>query len=586
MGFAALTPPYALNRHDRWKKCMSDRGGPTSRTKRRKKSWVGGTKPSRNDPCPCGSGKKFKRCHGGPNADYEEVISRGAAEAQRRAEIHWIQQQRQQGLGRPIIVAQAADKRIVTVGCRLFQGAWPTFHDFLYSYIFDVLGHDWFDAQAQSEQSERHPIIEWHERLQAVSKATNLAPGETRQTPMTGAISAFLTLAYDLYTLEHNNDQTRTPELRKSLIGRLKSRDQFLGVRYEIRVAAMLLRAGFELEWEDETDRRSKHVEYTATYPHTGKVFGVECKIRNRDTTKNANQHLGKFVGLVSDGLRKATPHDRLLFVDQNMQAYPYVPGGPNDWRTISINALRKFEGQPNAAALPPAVVFITNYPDHHHLDSQVPDAGATVEGFKIDDYRTGRLLTLPQKIEMRARNPEVEALLASIQEHVDIPSTFEGEIPGLPNNRLLIGHRYQMDDGAVGTLESACVLDNNGRVALVINRDEGGRAIYTNQLSPEEFSAWKRYPETFFGQISQRPGSIDDPIELYDRLKATYFHTSKEKLLEYMGAEGVVYQALTKEELLETYVQGIVNFILHRAGPHEIPAHIKRMKPPPKRSD
>ena len=68
--------------------------------------------------------------------------------------------------------------------------------------------------------------------------------------------------------------------------------------------------------------------------------------------------------------------------------------------------------------------------------------------------------------------------------------------------------------------------------------------------------------------------------------MKATYFHTSKEKLLEYMGAEGVVYQALTKEELLETYVQGIVNFILHRAGPHEIPAHIKRMKPPPKRSD
>jgi len=25
-----------------------------------------GDKPSRNDPCPCGSGKKFKRCHGSP----------------------------------------------------------------------------------------------------------------------------------------------------------------------------------------------------------------------------------------------------------------------------------------------------------------------------------------------------------------------------------------------------------------------------------------------------------------------------------------------------------------------------------------
>jgi SEC-C motif len=242
---------------------------------------MGSSKPGRNDPCPCGSGKKFKRCHGGPNADYEEMISRGADEAQRRAEIHRIQQQRQQGLGRPIIATQIADKRIVAVGDRQFVGPWPTFHDFLYSYIFDVLSHDWFDAQAQLEQSDRHPIMGWHERLLAISKDANLAPGETRQTPMTGAISAFLTLAYDLYTLEHNNDQTRTPELRKSLIGRLKNCDQFIGVRYEIRVAAMLLRAGFELEWEDETDRRSTHVEYTATYTRSGKAFGVECKISN-----------------------------------------------------------------------------------------------------------------------------------------------------------------------------------------------------------------------------------------------------------------------------------------------------------------
>ncbi|MFB6397830.1 preprotein translocase subunit SecA [Polymorphospora lycopeni] len=29
---------------------------------------VGGNSPSRNAPCPCGSGKKYKRCHGGPGA--------------------------------------------------------------------------------------------------------------------------------------------------------------------------------------------------------------------------------------------------------------------------------------------------------------------------------------------------------------------------------------------------------------------------------------------------------------------------------------------------------------------------------------
>lgn len=28
----------------------------------------GGAEPKRNDPCPCGSGKKYKRCHGAPGA--------------------------------------------------------------------------------------------------------------------------------------------------------------------------------------------------------------------------------------------------------------------------------------------------------------------------------------------------------------------------------------------------------------------------------------------------------------------------------------------------------------------------------------
>jgi len=546
---------------------------------------MGGTKPGRNELCPCGSDKKFKRCHGGLNVNYEEMISRGAEEAKRRAEINRIQQQRQQGLGRPIIADQTAGKRIVAVGHRLFQGEWPTFHDFLYSYILDVLGHDWFEAQTQLEHNERHPVIQWHERFLLASKAADLAPGETRQTLMTGAISAFLTLAYDLYILEHNNVQTRTPQLRKLLIGRLKCQDQFIGVRYEIRVAAILLRAGFELEWEDETDRRTKHVEYTATYPRTGKAFGVECKIRNQDTAKQANQHLGRFAGLVSDALKKTTPHDRLIFVDLNMHAYPYVPGGPHDWRTIGINTLRRFEAQPKAATLPPAVVFITNYPDHHHLDTQVPDAGAAIEGFKIDDYRTGEILTLSQKRGMRVRNPEIEALVASIQEHIDLPSTFEGEIPGLPSNRLLIGHRYQMDDGVVGTLKDACVMSDNGEVALIIARDEGGQAIYTNQLSPEEFAAWKRYPETFFGQIRQGPGPINDPIELYDRLKATYIHTPKEKLLQFMGEHGDQFAALTQPELLDVYVQGMVNAVMERAGAQEVPVHIQRMKPPPTRT-
>ena len=36
--------------------------------KRRQEPVRNNAKVGRNDPCPCGSGKKFKQCHGGPQA--------------------------------------------------------------------------------------------------------------------------------------------------------------------------------------------------------------------------------------------------------------------------------------------------------------------------------------------------------------------------------------------------------------------------------------------------------------------------------------------------------------------------------------
>jgi SEC-C motif len=60
-------------------------------------------KPGRNDPCPCGSGKKFKLCHGSvagvrltqvdPHVA-DLFVKRGAAQERQR--------EKQQGLGKPI----------------------------------------------------------------------------------------------------------------------------------------------------------------------------------------------------------------------------------------------------------------------------------------------------------------------------------------------------------------------------------------------------------------------------------------------------------------------------------------------------
>jgi len=543
--------------------------------------------PSRNQPCPCGSGKKFKHCHGGANSDYEEMISRGAVEAQRQAAIHRLQTERQQGRGRGIISAEVDGTRIVIVGNHECLGKWKTFPDFLYAYIVDVLGCDWFQFEAAKTSDARHPILKWNERLMALSKVQRAEPGQIMQTRMTGAVNAYLTLAYDLYTLAHNADQTHTAGIRDRLLHRLKHRDQFVGARYEIRIAAMFLRAGFDLTWEDETDGTSTHCEFTATYPKTGKSFWVECKMRNQSPDAKSQTGFGKFVGLVSDALRKETEAERLIFVDINTPAKQRVAGSHYDWRTAAVSNLRRFECSSPAQGLPSALVFITNFPDHHHLDEVVADAGAILEGFKIHEYRTGQSTTIRQKVEQRERYPEIDAFFSSMTEHIEVPSTFGGEIPGLnEEQRLLVGHQYQMDDGKIGDLEDACVDDQSGKVWLVMHMEDDRRVVYQGQLTEAEFAAWKRYPETFFGDVRQSSRNTADPMEFFDRIQAVYAQTPKEKLLEFMapnpGPNHDALAAMGQPELVKLYAEGITNSVLQRAGPQPIPAIMSRMRKPP----
>ena len=70
---------------------------------------------------------------------------------------------------------------------------------------------------------------------------------------------AYTALAYDLYTLDHQ------ALLQTKLVKRLKVKEQFQGARYEIYVSAAFVRAGFEMNLEDENDSTTTHCEFTAT---------------------------------------------------------------------------------------------------------------------------------------------------------------------------------------------------------------------------------------------------------------------------------------------------------------------------------
>jgi hypothetical protein len=163
-------------------------------------------KIGRNAPCPCGSGRKYKRCHG--DVANRERIERAYSASdvhRRRVEALEAQRRAQQGFGKPIISAEVTGHRIVAVGNKVyFAKGWKTFPDFLIHFIGNLLGQEWGNAELRKPEAEMHPVALWYRKLALLQKHYVGKPGEVYGAPETGASRAYLDLAYNLYSLDHD----------------------------------------------------------------------------------------------------------------------------------------------------------------------------------------------------------------------------------------------------------------------------------------------------------------------------------------------------------------------------------------------
>lgn len=432
----------------------------------------------------------------------------------------------------PIISAEAFGRRFVAVKSRLLHSkGWLTFHDFLGDYIKMAMGEGWGSAELSKPPDQRHPILVWHqlraEQLNRDPKET----GKVHSMPMTGAIAAYLRLAYDLYALDHN------AELQERLVNRLRNQDNFPGARYEVFVAGTLIRAGFELEFENEDDGSTSHCEFTATYKKTGRKFSVEAKHRAGSAFRLGRQ--------LNRALAKKANHTRLVFIDIN------VPDDTTDtevpaYMRRALADLRKFEGSIiNGKPLPDAYLVVTNTPWHHHLNTSNFRCVAMAEGFQIQDLKIDSTFpSLRAAIDSRDRHIEMHDLIQSMKDHGEIPSTFDGEIPefafGNGEARLLIGQRYFVTDPdgneSPGLLTTAMVIEGEQKAHCGLSFASGKSDIYTWPLSDVEMAAWRKHPDTFFGEVGQRSTKAEDPLDLYDLCHNSYRQTPKERLLEFMA--------------------------------------------------
>jgi hypothetical protein len=281
------------------------------------------TKIGRNVPCPCGSGKKYKRCCGSiasvgapPLSPPPDEIARMQLEnARHEAREH--QRRLLQGLGRPIISFESHGYRVVCVGKEVrWSKAWRTFPDFLFDYIKDVLTPEWGNAELAKPEAERHPLIRWYQKVCLFQQAQLAEANGIYQGEMTGAVRAYLGLAYDLYLCAHN------AELPDLLLKRLRNAQTLEGALYEAHVIGSLARAGFHIELEDESDSTRTHCELTATHKDTGRKFSVEVKaIASTSSRAGESNEPARIRNPLYKALCKQANYERIIFIELNRAA-------------------------------------------------------------------------------------------------------------------------------------------------------------------------------------------------------------------------------------------------------------------------
>jgi len=527
-------------------------------------------KIGRNEPCPCGSGKKYKKCHGIIIPKRASITPPSAEEVKRISEkmkAKEIQRSQQQGLGQPIISTVFKGYRFVGVGNRFYYSKdWKTFHDFLGHYIRSVFGSAWGNSELKKSFNERHPVIQWYDYVCKEQKRSIRQPGEVANAGMTGAVFAFLTLAYNLYLIAHNIHLVHGEGLHARLVERLKNKESFYPAFYETMVAASFIKAGFIIELENEEDPISSHAEFIAISPKTNQKYSVEAKHRQAD-----KKHTGITKQLYK-ALKKELPHKRVIFINLNIPDN-ITNEGRLKWLDDVIHQMRAGENTIaiNGNPAPQAYVFVTNHPFLYNLKSFNFPPVAVVEGFKIPDLKLDNaFLSLRDALKSREKHIDMFNLIETMREYDQIPCTFDGEIPEyafgeIKEPRLKVGNKYLVPDPSgrevVGILEDAVVLENEKKVYGLYRLENGKQIMVTCPLSEKEFIAFKQYPDTFFGVYKKHSNNAKDPLDLYDFFHGCYKHTPKEKLLEFMKEHPDLEKLKneTQEELAKIYCERAV---------------------------
>jgi hypothetical protein len=299
-------------------------------------------------------------------------VARSLAEQQRKDREYT----RQFGHVRPPTALEVNGYKLVIAGGGL---VWKPadeakyFTDILLDFFQNIFGREWTEAELAKPRGERHPVLELRYKAMTYMNKQEKTPEGIYVSQMTGPMLGYFCFAYDLWVV---NDTAR---LDKRLVERLKNCDQFQGARHELFAEATCIRAGFDIEHENEADGSTRHAEFTATHRVTKQKISVEAKSRHRPgilgqpgTREKEGEYSMPIGKLLNNAIAKKAPHPLVVFLDLNLpwktaaRLLSMQPPHPLIHRTL--DRMRKKNGGKD----PIRLLVTTNHPEHYSEDEEI----------------------------------------------------------------------------------------------------------------------------------------------------------------------------------------------------------------------
>lgn len=357
------------------------------------------SKKKRNK-CPCGSGLKKNKCSRKKTCNGTKRPPLAAIHAAERFKNPPRELTDENGflLGRPFVDTEFQGKRVRAVGGSIYKRPLgETFHQFILDHFGHAIGFDWIAEERAKPEKERHPLSIWGAELVDRINNESFSSGKAKAIKQTGNIKSLLVMAYDYYLVCHCN-----AKIQPKFIKKLKNKDGFQGARYELAVAGIAIRAGFDITW---LNSKQKHCEFKGvhkTMPNTEVLF--ECKSHGRSGILGKSGEYDpektgvKVLSHISEAIEQSDKNTPLIiFDDINLPLTPDLEFEEKNWPQEAETTFKKFGFHTKYKTSNYGALFMTNFSWYLHEDISSMKKGEVISYF----HTGGRFSIAPEAISL-----------------------------------------------------------------------------------------------------------------------------------------------------------------------------------------